>query len=125
MFLCVALSFSQSKTFEISGTLISETEKAPLEAATIHVERIKDSTLVGYTISDKNGKFVLEDETKEVSLNLFVSYVGYETIKKTVSLSKRKIDLGNVILKTDTNALDEIIITSVAPVTIKKDTLEF
>ncbi|MDO5979699.1 outer membrane beta-barrel protein [Flavivirga spongiicola] len=123
--LCVGLTFSQSKTFEISGTLISETEKLPLEAATIHVERIKDSTLVGYTISDKNGKFVLEDETKEVSLNLFVSYVGYETIKKTVSLSERKIDLGNVILKTDTSALDEIIITSVAPVTIKKDTLEF
>lgn len=122
---CVALTFSQSKQFIISGTLISETEKEPLEAATIHVERIKDSTLIGYTISDEKGKFILEDDTKEMSLNLFVSYVGYETIKKTVSLSKKKIDLGDLILKTDTNALDEIVITSTAPVTIKKDTLEF
>ena len=122
---CATLTFSQSKQFVISGTLISETEKAPLEAATIHVERIKDSTLISYTISDEKGKFTLEDETKEGALNLFVSYVGYETIKKTVSLSKKKIDLGDLILKTDTNALDEIIITSVAPITIKKDTLEF
>lgn len=118
-------SFSQSNSFKISGTLISEEESMPLEAATIHVERIKDSALVAYAISDKNGKFTLEDETNETALNLFVSYVGYGSYKKKIDLSKGIIVLGKIVLKTDTNALNEIIITSVAPVTIKKDTLEF
>lgn len=117
-------SFSQSKQFVISGTLTSE-EDGVLEAATIHLERIKDSTLVTYTISDKNGAFVLEDKTGEAELNLFVSYVGYSSFKKKIDLTKGSIDLGKITLETDTNALDEIIITSIAPVTIKKDTLEF
>ncbi|TGV04796.1 outer membrane beta-barrel protein [Flavivirga rizhaonensis] len=122
--LCSLLSFSQSKKFQISGTLISEDEKTPLEAATIHVERIKDSTLITYSISDKNGKFKLEDKTYSASVNLFISYVGYETFKKKIDLNNPNINLGEIVLKTDTNALDEVLIT-VAPITIKKDTLEF
>ena len=124
-FLCAIFSFSQSKSFQISGVLISEEEKTPLESATIHVESIKDSTLITYTISDKDGKFTLKDKTSNKYINLFVSYVGYKTLKKTIDLSKNKIDLGHIILKVDSYALDEIVITSTAPVIIKKDTIEF
>ena len=38
-FLCVSLSFSQSKSFKISGTLLSEEGKTPLESATIYLEK--------------------------------------------------------------------------------------
>ncbi|MCF6183294.1 MAG: carboxypeptidase-like regulatory domain-containing protein, partial [Bacteroidales bacterium] len=56
-------SFSQSKSFKISGTLITNDINAPLESATVHLERVKDSSVVSYTITDKNGKFTLEDKT--------------------------------------------------------------
>jgi len=118
-------AFSQSKNFKISGAIVTESDGLPLESATIHLERVKDSSLVTYTISDKDGKFVLEEKTADQSLNLFISYVGYKTHIQNVKLSNTEIDLGNINLQTDTNALDEVLIKSRAPVTIKKDTLEF
>jgi len=52
-------SFAQSKSFKITGTIVSDVDKAPLESATVYLERVKDSSMVIYTISDKNGDFVL------------------------------------------------------------------
>lgn len=119
-------TFSQSKLkdFKISGTLISEEDQKPLESATVYLERIKDSSLVTYTISDKNGKFTLEESTYDKQLKLLVSYVGYETISKVVEIDKEEINLGNLNMKT-ANMLDAVVVKSTAPVTVKKDTLEF
>jgi hypothetical protein len=118
-------SYSQSKPFEISGNLFAQENKIPLESATIHLERIKDSSLVTYTISDKNGGFVLQGKTPDSTLKLYISYIGYKTHVQSVAISKQKIDLKAIYLETDANILDEIVLKSRAPVTIKKDTLEF
>lgn len=122
--LCACVTFSQGNPFKISGTLISETDQSPLESATVYLESPKDSTLVTYTISDKNGAFLLDNRTYEDSLNLIVSYIGFETFTKTVKIGKVPIHLNTIALKT-ANVLDEVIVRSRAPITIKKDTLEF
>ena len=122
--LCFSVSFSQSNSFKISGSLISEDDKTPLESATIYLERVVDSSLVTYTISDKNGKFLLQEKTYDKSLNLTISYVGFQSFTKKVLIDKETIDLGVIELKT-ANLLDEVVIKSRAPITIKKDTLEF
>ncbi|MDD7888262.1 outer membrane beta-barrel protein [Flavivirga sp. 57AJ16] len=123
--LCLTVSYAQTKPFKISGVLITETDKIPLEAATAHLERIKDSALVTYTISDKNGQFNLEGKTAERRLNLYISYVGYQTHYQTINLDQESINLNTINLKTDLNALEEILIKFTPPVTIKKDTLKF
>lgn len=118
-------SFSQSKDFKITGKIVSEDDLKPLEAATVYLERKKDSSLVTYTISNKDGDFELEDATSDENLNLLVSYVGYQTYKQEITINKSLIILDDILLKISSDALDEIIIKSSAPVTIKKDTLEF
>ncbi|RSK39070.1 outer membrane beta-barrel protein [Mangrovimonas spongiae] len=123
--LCISMSFSQSKHFEISGTLLAEEDRTPLESATVYLQKEKDSSLITYTISDKNGEFMLENKTSEKSANMFVSYVGYNTYFKKVNLEKGKINLKEILMQVNSNALDEVVIKSAAPVTIKKDTLEF
>ena len=45
-------SYSQSKEFKITGRIVSEENQTPLEAATVYLERKKDSSLVTYTISN-------------------------------------------------------------------------
>ncbi|MGE5943070.1 MAG: outer membrane beta-barrel protein [Flavobacteriales bacterium] len=119
------ISFSQTKSFEVTGKLISEDEKIPLESATVYLERAKDSTMVTYTITDREGNFSLENKTGEAELGLFISFVGYQTHFQKVAIDKPEINLGTINLKTDANALDEIIVRSTAPITVKKDTLEF
>lgn len=118
-------SFSQNKSFEISGKLITSDTKLPLESATVYLERVKDSSVVTYTISDADGKFVLENSTYDASLNLYVSYVGYKTYYQKVEINKEKIDLKTITMLVDDNQLSEVLIKSRAPITIKKDTLEF
>ena len=125
LLLCSFTSFSQNKEFKISGTVQAESDKLPLESATVYLERIKDSTLVSYTISDKNGKFSLEDKTTDESLMLYISYVGYKTYSQTIKIDKEEISLEPINLLVDSNALDEVLVKSRAPITIKTDTLEF
>ncbi|GGD86529.1 outer membrane beta-barrel protein [Planktosalinus lacus] len=117
---------SQIKPFEITGQIVASDTGEPLESATVYLERERDSTLNTYTISDKNGNFELFGKTYEEKLSLFVSYVGYAPHKQIVAINAEKIELDEPIaLLLDSNALDEIVIRSVAPITIKKDTLEF
>lgn len=124
LFFLVTSVFAQNKPFTLSGTLISAEDQQPLESATIYLERIKDSTLVTYTISDKNGKFSIQDKTTDESLRLNVSFVGFQTLQQNVLIDKAEIDLGSLeMAKGET--LGEVLIKSRAPITIKKDTLEF
>ena len=118
-------SYSQTKHFEISGKLISKKDNSVLESATVYLQNVRDSTLISYTISDQNGTFLLEDKTSDKEINFFVSYIGYKTFYKKIKLDKSSINLGNIPLKMDSNTLDEIILKSSAPITIKKDTIEF
>lgn len=125
--LCVGSVFSQSKSFKVTGQLIGEDDQLPLEAATVYVQRVKDSALVSYTISDRNGAFTLEDKTYDDNLQLLISYVGYKTYSQIIKIPKDEtnIKLNVLPLEINSNALSEVIIKSTAPVTIKKDTLEF
>ena len=124
LFLVVTTSFAQNKSFTLSGTLLSAEDQQPLESATIYLERIQDSTLVTYTISDKNGKFSIQDKTTDDNLRLNVSFVGFQAFQQTIPIDKDEIELGQIeMVKGET--LDEVFIKSRAPITIKKDTLEF
>lgn len=124
--LLTANAQSQIKPFEITGQIVTNDTGEPLESATVYLERERDSTLNTYTISDKNGNFILSGRTYEEELSLFVSYVGYAPHKEVVVINADKIHLdAPVALVLNSNALDEIVIRSVAPITIKKDTLEF
>ncbi|MEO5788877.1 MAG: carboxypeptidase-like regulatory domain-containing protein [Gelidibacter sp.] len=107
--LCTCMTFSQGKSFKISGILVSEADQSALEFATIYLETLKDSTLITYTISDKNGHFVLDNWTYEDSLNLTISYLGYESYSQIVNISKSPVNLKTITLKT-ANLLGEIVI---------------
>lgn len=118
--------FSQSYQFKILGKIQSEKEHNPVEAATIHLEKIKDSAIISYTISNDKGDFSLTGKSFHKDVKLFISFIGMDNYSKTISLDKTSVfDLGTISLKNQTNLLNEVIIKSTAPITIKKDTLEF
>lgn len=121
----VFFSHAQMKSFSIKGQVQSEVDSTALESATVYLERSQDSTLVTYTITDRQGRFQLEDRTAADSLQLFISYVGYQSYGQKIALDREEIDLGILRMSNDANALDEVVIKTTAPITIKKDTLEF
>jgi len=118
--------FAQAQDFKIQGKVI-DSEQTPLESATVYIEKVIDSTLVTYTISDVDGNFEVEGNTEASKVNVFVSFTGFSTYKKEISLQENpQTNLGNITLRFSTNSLDEVLVKgSRAPVTIKTDTLEF
>ena len=54
-FLSVA-SFAQNN-ITIKGKILDKNSQIPIEAATVFLTLVKDSTVIDYTISDKNGFF--------------------------------------------------------------------
>lgn len=123
-FFVFAASFSQNKSFNIIGQIVADNDSIPLESATVYLERPQDSSLVTYTITDKDGMFKISDNTYDSKLNLTVSYIGYQNYLRQIDIDKENINLNTIRLELANN-LDEITIKSRAPITIKKDTLEF
>ena len=126
--LCIGLfAFSATaQQFEITGKIVDKEEGLPLESATVFVERISDSTLIAYTISDREGNFTIEGSDSADSLRLVASYTGYVPLSRIISLTRPILELGTVEMEVATNMLGEVnVISNRAPVTVKADTLEF
>jgi len=70
---------ANQKGGHISGKLIDEKSKAPVEYATIALYSAKDSTLINGTISNANGNFNLKN-IKEGNYYILISFIGYERI---------------------------------------------
>lgn len=116
------LGFSQN--FKIAGTLLDGESGTILESATVFLETAKDSVLITYSISGRQGNFTLEGNSGAKRVRLNISYIGYQSFYKEFDL-ERNIDFGAIKLLPETDLLDEVVIQSRAPIVIKKDTLEF
>ena len=117
--------FSQN-TISLKGKIIDKNSTLPLESATIYLKTVKDSTVVDYTISDKNGNFEIKTKKNESPIYFKISYIGYtDYTEKLDNLSKDK-DFGFIKLTENVSTLNEVVVQSEAPpITIKSDTLEF
>ncbi|NER14894.1 outer membrane beta-barrel protein [Leptobacterium flavescens] len=124
-FLSLSL-LSYSQEYKITGAIADKANNQPLEAATIYAETIKDSTLISYTITNQKGLFELEFKTGEKTVNLFISFNGFSTIRKQLDLDKNDIDLQTILLEQRAVELSGVdLVGERSPITIKKDTLEF
>ncbi|MFT5890441.1 MAG: hypothetical protein ACI9Y7_000533 [Dokdonia sp.] len=118
-------TYSQAQNFEVIGVLKDKTTQQPLEAATVFMETVKDTTLITYTITNAKGMFALEGKANQKEVFVNISFVGYENYRKIIDLTNPKVDLGDISLDFNIATLDEVVVKSRAPITIKKDTLEF
>ncbi|WP_454047176.1 outer membrane beta-barrel protein [Chryseobacterium sp. Marseille-Q8038] len=105
---------------------IFDSEKKPIENSTVYLLKEKDSSIINYTATNKEGKFSLKiDEIKEPSIlkidaDKLSSYSKkFEKIDRALSLGEIQLEKQGII-----TAIDEVKIT-VSPVKIKKDTIEF
>lgn len=121
-FICFGIeSFGQSG--KLSGTILDAETKAPLELATISVAGT-DSSLMGYQLSDKQGKFLLEKLPLKKKLYIGVSYTGFTTYHTTVILNSSKADSLIVLLTISLKDTTGVVVKVTAPVRMNGDTLE-
>lgn len=104
---------------------VTDFEKKPVENATVYLLKQKDSSIINYTATNREGKFSLKtDEIKDpavlkIDADKLISFSkNFETISQSVSL-------GDIELEKNAVFTIEEVTVSASPVKIKKDTIEF
>lgn len=115
-----------SQTVTIRGKVLEEKTQLPLESATVYLTRVADTSVVDYTITEKNGSFSLKTPKSKKAMLLKVSFVGYKTFLKELPSLENDQDFGTLQLTENDNTLQEVVLKNeVPPVRVKNDTLEF
>ncbi len=112
-------SFAQS----ISGRVLDE-DKKPLEFASVAVLNALDSTLVSYASTDIKGNFKVVEISNGKRI-FQINLLGYQVYQKQIDFAGKSLDFGTITLKELDNTLDEVVVTAVIPISIKKDTMAF
>ena len=126
LFLLTVITARSQNHGTVKALVLDSINNQPIGYATIAVLKLKDSSLLSYTITDKNGAFTLYNLNQAEPNRLLISCVGYNSARFTVELKKGDAvtDLGKVLLSHKT--LEEVTIKGErVPVVIKKDTIEF
>lgn len=124
----LALAFNilivHAQKLSIDGK-ISDDEKKSIENVTVYLLKEKDSSIVNYTATNKEGKFSLKiDELTEPSI-LRIDAEKFSPYSKKFEKINQSLSLGDIELsKKMVISIDEVTLT-VSPVKIKKDTIEF
>ncbi len=96
--------------------------KTSLSGATAE---LRNSNLSRNTISSKTGDIVFND-IPDGSYKLVISFVGYESYEKVVTLSGKPVDLGKINLKKGGENLTEVVVKAATPPAQQKgDTVQF
>lgn len=109
-----------AQQIKINGLVLDE-EKKPLPYATVSLLKPEDSTLMHYAISNESGQFEMKAIPQGTYIYQVAAY-GYQTWVQLKAFNK---DTSVIIpIEPVSNKLDEVTI-QVAPVLIKKDTIEY
>jgi len=123
LFLCTTISFSQNVTLKGKVTYTDDT---PLESATIYITAVKDSSVVDYTLSDRNGNWEFKTRKYSQPVHLKISFLGLADYKQELESISEDRDFGTIKLQDLPTQLNEVVVESeIPPVRMKSDTLEF
>lgn len=131
--LLLAMLHANAQNADVSGHVVDADEGLPLDKATIQLYRIsskrnskKDTTFVVGTLSNEKGEFGFSS-VKSGSYLLKVTFMGYETLMRNITKQVGKtLSLGNIMMESNSVALDETVITAkLQKMVIKDDTVVY
>lgn len=103
--------------------MIQDSKGVPLEAATVVLLTLPDSTVSRYCLTDSKGSYLLR--TKRGQYALQISYLGYQSLSIPITI-ERDTNIGIRFLQEITDTLQLIEVTAEhIPVQMRGDTLSF
>ncbi len=107
----------------IKGSIIDSSESRNLELAVVSLLKKSDTTLINFTRSDKDGKFIFP-KTDTGSYLLLISYPKFADFMESITV-KGDFQLGEINMTLKSKLLEEVVIRTNASIRIKGDTTEF
>jgi len=124
-FFCASVLSAQNQGI-VSGRLIDTVGKQSLKSASVSVIDPNDSSVVEFGLSKDKGSFII----KNIPLGYYIvqiSFQGFRTVVRKVSLNEEQpiLDLGTIYMKQESKELEEVVVTSVKPIVVKDDTIQY
>ena len=127
----VVISITTQAQHNLSGTILSKTDGAPVEMATIRLfayhqtAQGTDSTLVQGAQTTYDGIFILNN-IRQGEYKLIISSVGFAEITKTIQMPNHDLDMPTIRLEEQVQHLAEVSVQGrAAEMTVKGDTIEY
>jgi hypothetical protein len=125
LLLVMAVGPAVAQTFPVSGRVLDAQDHSPLLGATVVLTRLAaDSARAGLAV-DATGSFTLPPVASG-PYRLAVSFVGYQTLVRAVTVSSAPLQLGTLSLQPGGVVLKGVEITGRAAVAVQKgDTVQY
>lgn len=108
----------------LKGYVLDTETKTPLDLATINLLS-HDSLLIGYQLSDGQGRFSFDKLPVGTNMRLTVSYTGYLVHSSVVLISpQKKMDTLQVLMTINVKDTNAVVVTAAIPIQMNGDTLE-
>ncbi len=111
------------QTGVLKGTVHDSATNVSLESATVSIFD-KDSVLLNYQLTDKNGNFLIDKISLKRKILLSITYVGYNSFNKYIMLDSVATNGINVMLSPNYADSNKVTVTSYVPIRMNGDTLE-
>ncbi|MEM6816857.1 MAG: carboxypeptidase-like regulatory domain-containing protein, partial [Bacteroidota bacterium] len=105
----VSESFAQDNKYKIAGTLLDHSDKSAMVGAAVLMVNVKDSARSKYTITDGDGRFMIND-LERAFYKLKISSVGYKPYTRILRVSEPDMNLGTLTLEVDVKSLAEVVV---------------
>lgn len=92
---------------DITGKVIDGGSRQPIDFANVSIQRTNDSVPLTGVVTNADGSFLISGIDKG-SYTLHVSFMGYKEVKKALDFAGGTVDVGKIILREDSRALDEV-----------------
>lgn len=112
--LFMVVAFITAQTGGIKGFIVDGGTNQPLEYVNVVLKKGTPLTLVKGEVSNSKGGFVL-DKLAAGTYQLELSFIGYTTYQKQVTIDGKIIDLGKLTLQVDSKTLKEVQIEAQGP----------
>ena len=107
----------------LKGIIVDETN-LPLEFASVSIMKQTDSIVESFSFTNEEGSFSISDiESGNYILQVYLT--GFLPYYQNIEYKNQPIDFKTIPLKPSINQLNEVTITAVIPVQIKKDTISY
>ena len=127
----IVISITIQAQHNLSGTILSKTDGAPVEMATVRLfayhqtAQGTDSTLVQGAQTTYDGIFILNN-IRQGEYKLIISSVGFNEVIKEVKMPNANLDLPTIRLTEQVQHLAEVSVQGrAAEMTVKGDTIEY
>ncbi|AXG71693.1 outer membrane protein beta-barrel family protein [Kordia sp. SMS9] len=113
LFFSLRMNSQTQETTLVTGKIVSETNEI-LPFVNVLVNTL-DGALVKATISNENGLFTLKDIAPKTYM-LKISFVGYTTLSREITLGTKKNDLGTIIMSVSAESLEAVTVVAEKPI---------